>query len=230
MSFSMKAFNKVSSAANAVSTAKGVVSSFKGKAVATMDELTSQAQISKRYFGHTAEDFKQLYVELHGLGQILNANYFVKFEAYNENGTQNLPILQDSLTGYLATEANLPLIQAEFEQVRIGTFQASHLTGITEPDLQINFLETGDGRFSNSLIDWGELMVNEDGTVNPPASYAVRITVGLFSKESGLDVKPVERTWIVAPSLSSIDGLNANGVSEVAYIPITFTVLRNFME
>lgn len=227
----MKAFSKIGRATSAISAVKEAASGFNAQAVTVqMDTIVTQAQIDKRYFGHTAEDFKQLHQDLYSLDQILSANYFVKFEAYNENSTQNLPIFQDDLTGYLATETNLPLIQAEFEQVKIGTFQASHLTGVTEPDLQLNFIETGEGRFANSLLDWRELMVNEDGTVNPPASYAVRITIGLFSKKVGLDMKPVERTWIVAPSLSSIDSLNANGVSELTYVPISFTVLRNFME
>lgn len=227
MAFSMKAFNKAS---NAVSSVSGSAKIIKGSAVVTMGTLKSEAQVSKRYFGHTAEDFKQLHNDLRGLGQILNANYFVIFEAYNGNGTKNLPILQDGLTGYLVTETNLPILQAEFEAVKLGTMQASHLSGISEPDLQMNLLETADGRITNSFLDWRDLMVNEDGTVNPPASYAMRVSVGLFSKDLGLDEKPVARTWIVAPSLASIDGLNANGVSELAQIPTTLTVLRNFME
>lgn len=195
-----------------------------------LDPIKLQAVQYKRYFGFGVEEFKPLYSELYELGQILNCNYFVKFEAYNNNATKNLAIVQEKSTRYLVTETNLPLLQAEFEQVKVGPFQMSHLTGMTEPDLQLNFLETADGRICNSMLDWRELMVNEDGTLNPPASYAMRLTVGLFSKDYGLDVKPVERTWLVAPSLASLDGLNANGVSEVAFIPVTLVVLRNFME
>ncbi|MDR6630380.1 hypothetical protein J2X86_002435 [Acinetobacter lwoffii] len=184
----------------------------------------------KRHFGHAADEFQQLYVELHDLGQILNCNYFVKFQAYRNNATKGLPIVSQANCRYLVTETNLPIIQAEFEQVKAGPFQISHLTGMTEPDLQLTFLETAQAWICNSMLAWGQLMVNEDGTVNPPASYAVRMTVGLFSKDLGLDFKPVERTWIVAPNLASIDALSANGVSELAYVPATFTVLRNFME
>lgn len=227
MSFSLKSFNEISTVGKKI---KNQVEIIKGKATTEMEALKSEARANKRYFGHRADDFKQLYQNLFELGQILNANYFVLFEAYNENGTQNLPILQDSLTGYLATETNLPLIQAEFEAVKIGPFQLNQLTGIAEPDLQLTLLETADGRICNSVLDWRDLMVNEDGTVNPPASYAMRVTVGLFSKDYGLDIKPVQRTFIVAPSQSSIDGLVATGISELTSVPLTFSVLRNFME
>ena len=234
MSFKLSAFNEVSSLAGKAksinSAAKNIGKTAKGFVSAEMNKLTFEADASKRWFGHSVEEFKQLYADLYELGQILSANFFVNFESYRDNDTQYLSIFADKLTGYLATETNLPLIQADFEQVRIGPFQASHLTGISEPNLQINFVETKDGRISNSILDWRDLMVNEDGTVNPPASYAVRITVGLFSKDTGLDDKPVQRSFLVAPTQASIDALSGNGVSEVAIIPITFEVLRNFME
>lgn len=229
MSFNLKKFNEVNSVAQAAkkkaSNVLNAVNNF-----ADLEVNKSMAQINKRYFGHTAEEFKQLYEDLYGLGQILSANYFVKFEAYRNNSTQNLPFMQDGLTPYLVTETNLPILQAEFETIKVATMQINHLTGISEPDLQMTILETADGRIINSLLDWRDLMVNDDGTVNPPASYAMRVTVGLFSKDFGLDYKPVERQYLVGPSLASLDALNANGVSELAQIPLTLSVLRNFME
>lgn len=193
-------------------------------------ELDKKTFLFKRHFGHAADEFQKMYADLHDMGQILNCNYFVKMQPYRNNATKNLAIVAEKNASYLVTETNLPIVQAEFEQVKAGPFQISHLTGITEPDLQLTFLETAKGWISNSMLNWRNLMVNPDGTVNPPASYAVRLTIGLFSKDLGLDYKPVQRTWIVAPNLASIDALNANGVSELTYVPGTFTVLRNFME
>ncbi len=240
MAFNLNAFtDEVSTVSrNAANKAKAEVTSMvsnlkkraKGEVTAVMDTITVTAKQNKRWFGHSADEFKQLHADLYNLGQILTANYFVTFEVYNDNAASVLPIFDDGLSGYLATETNIPLIQAEFEQVKIGPFQANHLTGISEPDLQLNFLETADGRFANSALIWRDLMVNRDGTVNPPASYAVLITVGMFSKDFGLDDRPIQRSLLVAPNLSSIDGSNANGVSEVSQTPFSFTVLRNFME
>jgi hypothetical protein len=197
---------------------------------AEMQTIRITGNKNKRWFGHTAEEFKQLQQDLYGLGSILAANYYVKFESYKKHNLSGLPILADNLTGYLATETNLPLMQANFDQVQFVTMQVNHLTGISEPELQLTLLETADGRISNSLLDWRDLMVNEDGTVNPPASYAGRITIGLFSKDFGLDMRPFERQFLIAPSLASIDSLSGMSVSEGLHIPVTFTVLRNFME
>jgi hypothetical protein len=72
----------------------------------------------------------------------------------------------------LATETNIPLIQANFEQIQVGGRQIQQLTNVTEADIQLNMLETGQGDIGNGLLDWVQLMVNDDGTVNPPASYA----------------------------------------------------------
>jgi len=224
MVFDINKFNEIKVTGN--SLASNAVESVTAK----METISTQASQNKRWFGHTAEEFKQLQQDLYGLGSILAANYYVKFESYKNDNLSGLPILADDLTGYLATETNLPLMQANFEQVQVVTMQMNHLTGISEPELQLTLLETADGRISNSMLDWRDLMINPDGTINPPASYAGRITIGLFSKDFGLDMRPVERQFLIAPSLASIDSLAGMAVSEGLMIPVSLTVLRNFME
>jgi len=224
MVFDINKFNEIKVTGNSLSS--NAVESVTAK----METISTQASQNKRWFGHTAEEFKQLQQDLYGLGSILAANYYVKFESYKNDNLSGLPILADDLTGYLATETNLPLMQANFEQVQVVTMQMNHLTGISEPELQLTLLETADGRISNSMLDWRDLMINPDGTINPPASYAGRITIGLFSKDFGLDMRPVERQFLIAPSLASIDSLAGMAVSEGLMIPVSLTVLRNFME
>jgi hypothetical protein len=56
------------------------------------------------------------------------------------------------------------------------------------------------------------------------------LTVGIFHRQYGLDVKPISRTFLVAPSQAMIESLNANGVSEALIIPTSYVVLRDFME
>lgn len=224
MVFDISKFNEIKV------TGSSLASNAVESVTAKMETISTQASQNKRWFGHTAEEFKQLQQDLYGLGSILAANYYVKFESYKNDNLSGLPILADDLTGYLATETNLPLMQANFEQVQVVTMQVNHLTGISEPELQLTFLETADGRISNSMLDWRDLMINPDGTINPPASYAGRITIGLFSKDFGLDMRPVERQFLIAPSLASIDSLAGMAVSEGLMIPVSLTVLRNFME
>lgn len=197
---------------------------------AKMGTITSTATTAKYWFGHTAEEYKQIQKDLYDLGQILTANYFVHFEAYENNGLTSNPIFNNPNIPYLATETNIPLIQANFEQIQVGGRQIQQLTNVTEADIQLNMLETGQGDIGNGLLDWVQLMVNDDGTVNPPASYACRLTVGIFHRQYGLDVKPISRTFLVAPSQAMIESLNANGVSEALIIPTSYVVLRDFME
>lgn len=197
---------------------------------AKMGTITSTATIPKYWFGHTAEEYKQIQQEIYDLGQILTANFFVIFEPYEDNALSSNPIFNNQTIPYLATETNIPLVQANFEPIQVGGKQLQHLTGISEADLQLNMLETANGDISNGIVDWAKLMVNDDGTVNPPASYAGRITVGVFHRQFGLDVKPVSRTFLVAPSMSMLESLNANGVSEVLFVPMSLVVLRDFME
>lgn len=185
---------------------------------------------TKYWFGHTATEYGQIQKDLYGLGQILSSSYFVTFEPYEENALKYNELFKGKLLGYLATETNIPLIQANFEAVQVGGRQINQLTGMTEPEIQLTMLETGIGTISNSMLNWGRLMVNKDGTFNPPASYAGRITVGLFHSKFGLDVKPVSRSFIVAPSNAMIEALSGMNVSEALQIPITLTVLRDFME
>ena len=82
----------------------------------------------------------------------------------------------------------------------------------------------------NSIIDWRDLMVNSDGTLNPSASFAMWVTIGDFSKDHGLDYKPFSRRFLVAPSMASVDSLTGQGVSEVLQVPLTLQPIRNFME
>ena len=244
MAFNLNAFNdeistlakdktsklKMSMTDKVNNLAKNASRDAKGRVSAVMDTITVTAKSNKRWFGHSANEFKQLHADLYSLGQILASNFFIEFEVYQGNEASVLPIFDDNLTGYLATETNIPLLQAEFESVKIGPFQANHLVGVSEPELQVNFQETADGRISNSMLLMRNLMVNPDGTINPPASYAIRIKVGLFSKDFGLDDRPIQRSLIVAPTLASIDALSGGGFSEITQVPISFTVLRNFME
>lgn len=196
-----------------------------------MEVLTSTAMQNKRWFGHSSAEYKQIQADIYDLGQILTANFYVFFESYKNNNLASVPMVNNSKTYcYLATETNIPLINANFDTIQAGAVQINHFTGIVLQELQINMLETGEGIISNSLLTWLSLMINEDGSVNPPASYAGRVTVGVFSKDFGLDVKPIQRSFLVAPSASMIDSLNSMGVSEVLQIPMTLTVLRGFME
>lgn len=238
MGFNLSNFNEIDMVSTAknrltqkvVSVATSGAEKLKNEVAKKLKTISLTAAQNKRWFGFTASEFQQKYQELYTQGQILNSNFFVEFEPYEENATANMPMLSDGLSGFLVSETSLSLLQAEFEQVKVGVFQVNQLTGISEPEVQMTFIETADARFMNSVQYWRELMVNDDGTLNPPASYAVWVTVGVFSKDLGLDYKPFSRRLLVAPSVASLDALSGQGVSQALEVPFTLVVLRNFME
>ena len=234
MSFNLKNFDEVHISERfkdqARNTARKGMRNLEQRANAKLETIHTQAMSNKRWFGHGVAEFKQLYSDLYDLGQILSANFYVEFEPYDNNSTAHLPLFADNLSGFLVSESNLPILQAEFEPVKIATMQHNQITAITEPEIQLNFIETKDGRIMNSIIDWRDLMINPDGTVNPSASFAMWVTIGVFSKDHGLDYKPFSRRFLVAPSMASVDSLTGQGVSEVLQVPLTLQPLRNFME
>jgi hypothetical protein len=195
---------------------------------AKLETITVQASGSKKLWaGHSAAEAQQLYRELYDLGDIVSAHYFVEMNPYNDNDTKDLRFFDDQLTGYLATETNLSVIEADYEQVKVGAFYFNTLSGVQDPDIQLTLLETKDARILTSFMQWREMMVNNDGTLNPPASYAMEITVGLFSRELGLEDKPFDRTFLVAPTLASLDNLASNNFESLR-VPVTLKVLRPF--
>ena len=221
----------VSTKANQAKTQlKSRVDQYKQK----LNTISVKASEKRLWAGHTASEAAQLYSELYALGSFVKANYYVIFEAYRDNDTDGLPLLSiDGLSGYLVTETNLPILEAEFDETKVAGFYINSLSAMRTPDLQMTLIETEDSRVYDSLIEWAGLMINQNGTLNPPASYAMKITVGLFSKTYGLPkyskspeyTQKIERTFLVAPSQASIDGLSSRSFEGVE-IPITFKVLR----
>ncbi|OTG87873.1 hypothetical protein [Acinetobacter sp. ANC 3813] len=222
MAFNVGKFNEIS-----VKSTKNAISGFVAKQT---DKKLNQTFKQKRWFGHSGDEAQAILKQVYALGQLLAANYFIKFKPYRNNNLSSLPMMQDSLTGYLCTEATIPLLNLNFEQAQVGMFQTSRLVGTNLPEIQLVFIETGDGRIVNSILLWLKMMVNEDGTLNPPAEYAMRLNAGVFSKDYGLDLKPIDCNFLICPSVSNLDALNAMSVSEVLLVPVTFQVLRTFME
>ncbi|WP_111857833.1 hypothetical protein [Acinetobacter sp. CFCC 10889] len=188
-------------------------------------QTTEQVQM-QQWAGFSNAEAMLRYKELYSLGHYLKAHYWVKFAPCNDN-LIGLPLFTDDLAGFLVTETSLPLIDAEFEENKVGAYYSNVFTGIREPDIQMTILETNDNRIINSLMVIRQAMVNDDGTINPPADYAMEITIGLFSKKFGFQSTAAERNFIVAPTQASLDGLTSKSF-EILDVPISFKVLKPY--
>nr|WP_314367415.1 hypothetical protein [uncultured Acinetobacter sp.] len=191
-----------------------------------LDTISTRANLERQYWaGHTAADASQVFSSLYDLGDIVKAHYIVKFSPYNDNDTKNLPLFDDELSSYLVTETNLPVLMATYNEVQIGGYYYRSLQTMSEPDLQMTLLETKDARILNSMRLWRELAVNDDGTFNLPAHYAMEVSIGVFGRGNGREDTAFERTFIIGPNLAAIDDLASSEFSSLE-IPITMTPLR----
>lgn len=193
---------------------------------AKMDTIEVNASPDKRFWGGlSAAEANQVLLELYEIGDIVKAHYVVTFAPYNGNATKSLPIFEDTLTPFLVTETNLPVVSAAYNEVQVGGFFYRSLQSMIEPDLQMTLIETRSARILTSMLLWRELAENSDGTFNPPASYALECTIGLFTREGGRANTSFERKFLVGPNLAAIDDLAAREFSS-AEIPLTLTPLR----
>lgn len=191
-----------------------------------LDTIKKEASPDLKYWaGHTAAEASQVFSSLYDIGDIVKAHYIVKFSPHNGNATKNLPLFDDSLTSYLVTETNLPVLMGTYNEVQIGGYFYRSLQTMSEPDLQMTLLETKDARILNSMRLWRELAVNDDGTFNLPSHYALEVTIGVFGRQSDREDTVFERSFIVGPNLAAIDDLAAREFSSLE-IPVTMTPLR----
>lgn len=193
------------------------------------EDLSSQSTElaeMRQWAGFSNAEAMLRYKELYSLGHYLKAHYWVKFAPCNDN-LVGLPLFADDLAGFLVTETSLPLLDAEFEENKVGAYYSNVLSGMREPDIQMTILETNDNRIINSLMSIRQAMVNPDGTINPPADYAMEVTIGLFSKKLGFQSTAADRTFLVAPTQASLDGLSSKGF-EILDLPVSFKVLKPY--
>lgn len=166
---------------------------------------------------------------LYGRGHTLKCNYRVFLQPYGNNGTANLPIFNrvyvgNPLLGFLATDVEIPLLGANFEQKKMGVYNISSLSEFNHTDFSIRFLETRTQAFLRSLMMYKTLMVNDDGTVNPPANYALKLAVRLYGAGDLASDGVIVNELIVAMSLDSLQGLSSGDYAPLD-IPISFHVI-----
>lgn len=193
------------------------------------DEITKKSG-KKYWFGQTREDAMSAYRAVVSHGYALKCNYAVTISPYKEDGLlvveskkRNVSILskyqgsRDAIEGLssipiwlLATEVDCPILNGEVESAKVGHSQIHRLTGDTNPEIPITFLETGNADILHCLETMQRAAFNFDGTQNPPAEYAVWLTIEMFDRHD-VDTTIWGKTFLAAlqtvgnVSLSSSD-------------------------
>lgn len=170
---------------------------------------------------------------LYGRGHTLKCNYRVFLKPFGSNGTVELPIFNqlyvgNPLLGFLATDVEIPLLGAGFEQKRMGVYNVSRLSEFDCPEFNIRFLETKNQAFLKSLMMYRTLMVNDDGTINPPAYYALKLAVQLYGAGELASDGVIVNELVVAISLDSLQGLSSTDYAPLDLL-IGFHVINAFV-
>lgn len=161
-------------------------------------------------------------------GTTLKSGYLVTLKPFSNNATAKLPIFSElkSLLGFFATDVEIPVLAATFEQKRFGAFNFSRLAEYNYPSFTITFLETDEQHFLRSLLQYRAMMLSTDGTAKPPSEYALSLSVRAFGNGKNMKDGTVINKLVVAINLDSLQGLSAKDNTALE-IPITFNVLSN---
>ncbi|WP_121523493.1 hypothetical protein [Acinetobacter chengduensis] len=167
------------------------------------------------------------YRNLHALGVQQKEYYLVKFSAYQNNATKEIPLIANKLSGWLATSVNWPLLQVDTDAKKAGNYSFNTVTGRQFPEMTLNMIETKDNLVLQSHSMLKNLMFNRDGTFNPPAKYLMWVEFTLFNREKGIARPSTKDSMLCYPSSLSLDVDSTDRGALI--LPITFARARPFM-
>lgn len=182
----------------------------------------------KIFFGYTASEALSYFKAMYDLGTQNKAYYIISLTPYENNATAKLPMLVNNIAGVLATDVDIPVNGANFEQKKVGGMNISVFADMQFAQFTINFIETRRNDILNSIRKYREFIVNPNGTVNEPAKYAMIFSFGLFDSSLGRDVVWYEDKFLVAMSMETLQGLSAKDPTP-SELPIVFNVLDPYL-
>lgn len=183
---------------------------------------------NKIFFGYTADEALSLFKSMYDLGTQNKAYFVISLTPYENNQTSTLPMLQNEYLALLATDVDLPVNGASFEQKKIGGMNISVFNDMQFPQFTVNFVETRKNDILNSLKLYRSMVVNKDGTVNEPAKYAMVFSFAFFDSSLGKNVQWYQDKFIVAMSMESLQGASTKDPSPNE-LPIMFSVLDPYL-
>lgn len=185
-------------------------------------------QGNKVFFGYSADEALSVFQSAYELGTQNKAYYIVNLMPYEDNDTGTLPMISKNIFGLLATDVDIPVNGANFEQKKIGGMNISVFTDMQFPQFTVNLVETRENDIVNSLRQYREMIVNRNGTVNEPAKYAMIFSFAFFDANLGREVVHYEDRFLVAMSMESLQGLSAKDPTPGEF-PVIFNVLDPYL-
>lgn len=182
--------------------------------------------------GMSADELTTIAKKLYEHGSLLSAQYIVNLEPLHEDSKVAKTLSMEFLPSefmFLAKSCNIPLIEAQSEQINAASYVLNHFNADTSTgsEIQITFLETRMGQVSDLINDIKSVMFVEDGSQNPPYEYLLRLTISVFSSHSR-QYRPISKSMVVALQSANIE-LAADNFSPVE-IPVTFSRMFSMMD
>lgn len=178
--------------------------------------------------GMTRQQAKLKYRELHALGTLSKAHYLIRFRAYENNFTAGYRLVTNGNLGWLAIECDIPILEADVESVKIGHTTVNRLTGKQSKEFNIQFLETSQGDIWLSCQSLEGLIFHPNGTMRPPAQYAMWLDYVIYDRKKGFKVAPIIGSILVALKSASIAVAAADGSPLI--VQTAFTQLMPYMQ
>lgn len=177
--------------------------------------------------GLTKSEIVGHYRNLHALGVQHKEYYIIRFKAYKDNDLKSIPLIENELSGWLATEISLPILHLDTDSKRIGNYSLNYVTGRQAPELTITMIETKDNLVLESIRQIQNVICPKDGTFGLPSQYSLWIEAYLYGRDQGIAYPKSVSRYLCYPSQLNLD-TSAND-SGALTLPITFTQSRPFM-
>lgn len=203
-----------------------------------LDTIKATASKTNRLFGgFTAAEATAVLADLREFGVLHRCHYVVSMMPYLSNS----PLLDGDMADLLGaslddekaiwnlvTQTSLPIMQTDTDSVKAGYFQVNRITGLQAPEIQMTFLETGDGLITKAMQAARDAKFIGNGLQRPPAQTAVWLRIGLFSRSGGRASIHVKEEYLV--EVQGVEPLSlAGNDGSPAEVVVTFGQLDGFM-
>lgn len=225
-----KARNKATSLVDSHFPNMGTTGNIAGTAQAVQGAVPTGEAIIEGYHwaGLSKAEIMGHYKNLHALGIQHKEYYLLRFRPYKNNVLRSLPLIENDLSGWLATEISLPILQLDTDTKRVGSYSMNHVTGRQAPELTITMIETADNMVLESIRQIQNVICKKDGTFGLPSQYSFWLEAWLYGRKNGLAHPKSMARYLCYPSQLNLDTSASD--SGALTLPITFTQSRPFMQ
>lgn len=167
------------------------------------------------------------YRNLHALGVQQKEYYIIRFKPFRNSVLKNIPLIENDLSGWLATDVSWPVLQVDSESKKIGNYNLNYATGRQAPDINITMIETTESLVLQSIMQMRNAMFRQDGTFGLPSEYSLWVEMYLYGRNQGIAYPKTACRSLCYISQATLEA-SASDPGALT-IPLSFTPSRPFM-